>query len=68
VFPVRYELNFEILVLFRKKWPPLWSSGQFLVTDPEARVRFQALPDFLRSSGSGTSPLSLLSTTEELRE
>jgi hypothetical protein len=35
--------------------PPLWSSGQeFLATDPEARVRFPALPDFLRSSGSRT--------------
>jgi hypothetical protein len=34
---------------------PLWSSGQIsLATDPEARVRFPALPDFLRSSGSGT--------------
>jgi hypothetical protein len=29
-----------------------WS--KFLVTDPEVRVRFPALPDFLRSSGSGT--------------
>jgi hypothetical protein len=26
----------------------------FLATDPETRVRFPALPDFLRSSGSGT--------------
>jgi hypothetical protein len=36
--------------------PPLWSSGQeFLAKDPEVRVRFSALPDFLRSSGgSGT--------------
>jgi hypothetical protein len=25
-----------------------------LATDPEVRVRFQALPDFLRSSVSGT--------------
>jgi hypothetical protein len=32
----------------------------------EVRVRFPALPDFLRSSGSGTGPLSLVSTTEEL--
>jgi hypothetical protein len=29
-----------------------WS--EFLAIDPEARVRFRALPDFLRSSGSGT--------------
>jgi hypothetical protein len=26
----------------------------FLATDPEVRVRFPALPDFLRSYGSGT--------------
>jgi hypothetical protein len=29
-----------------------WS--EFLATDPEVRVRFPALPDFLRSSGPGT--------------
>jgi hypothetical protein len=36
-------------------WPPLWSSGQssWLLTQ-KSRVRFPALPDFLRSSGSGT--------------
>jgi hypothetical protein len=35
--------------------PPLWSSGQeFLAADPVVHVRFPALPDFLRSSGSGT--------------
>jgi hypothetical protein len=28
---------------------PLWSSGQFLATDPEVHVRFPVLPDFLRS-------------------
>jgi hypothetical protein len=27
---------------------------EFLATDPEVRVLFPALPDFLRSSGSGT--------------
>jgi hypothetical protein len=33
----------------------LWSSGQeFLATDPEVRVRFPALPDFLRNSGFRT--------------
>jgi hypothetical protein len=31
-----------------EQWPPLWSSGQ------RSRVRFPALPNFLRSSGSGT--------------
>jgi hypothetical protein len=29
-----------------------WS--EFLATDPEAGIRFPALLDFLRSSGSGT--------------
>jgi hypothetical protein len=29
-----------------------WS--EFLLTDPELRVQFPALSDFLRSSGSGT--------------
>jgi hypothetical protein len=33
----------------------LWSSSQeFLATAPEVRIRFPALPDSLRSSGSGT--------------
>jgi hypothetical protein len=27
---------------------------EFLATDPEVRVRFPALPDFLRSGGPGT--------------
>jgi hypothetical protein len=32
------------------------------------RVRFSAIPDFLRSSGSGKGSLSLVSTIEELLE
>jgi hypothetical protein len=37
------------------KWPPLWSSGQnFWLQIQRYRVRFPALPDFLRSRGSGT--------------
>jgi hypothetical protein len=36
---------------------PLWYSGlEFLPTDPEIRVRFSALPDFLRSSESRKGP------------
>jgi hypothetical protein len=48
----------------------LWS--EFLATDPEARVRFPALPDFLKKKekekvvGLERGPLSLVSTTEEL--
>jgi hypothetical protein len=33
--------------------PPLWSSGQFLDTYPEDRVRFPALPE-KKSGESGT--------------
>jgi hypothetical protein len=38
-----------------------WS--EFLATDPEERVRFPALPDFLERG-----PLSLMSTNEDLLE
>jgi hypothetical protein len=41
-----------------------WSD--FLATDPEVRVRFPELPDFLRSLERG--PFILMSTTEELLE
>jgi hypothetical protein len=34
--------------------PPLWSSGQFLAADPKVQVWFPVLPDFLKSSGSGS--------------
>jgi hypothetical protein len=37
-----------------------------MATVPVARVRFPALPDFLRISGSERGPLSLVSTIEEL--
>jgi hypothetical protein len=44
-------------VLFQNPLPSWTASvvkwSEFLTTDPEVRVRFQALPDFLRSSGSG---------------
>jgi hypothetical protein len=41
-----------------------WSD--FLATNPEFRVRFPALRNFLRSSGSGTGSTQTLSTSEEL--
>jgi hypothetical protein len=37
----------------------------FLATDPEARVRFPALPE-KKAMGLERGPLSLVSTTEEL--
>jgi hypothetical protein len=53
VFPVKYELN--LYMLCRRKVDRL--CGLVVrVLGPEARVRFPALPDFLRSSGSGTGP------------
>jgi hypothetical protein len=38
----------------------------FLATDPEARVRFPALPEKKTVVGLERGPLSLVSTTEEL--
>jgi hypothetical protein len=36
-------------------WPSLWSSGQSSwLQIQRSRVRFPALPDFLRNGGSGT--------------
>jgi hypothetical protein len=47
--------------------PPVWSSCQeFLATDPEVRVRFPALLDFLSIVGLERGPLSLVNTIEEL--
>jgi hypothetical protein len=47
--------------------PPLWSSGlSSWLQIQRSHVRFQELPDFLRSSGSGMGSLSLESTIEEL--
>jgi hypothetical protein len=47
--------------------PPLRSSGRtFWLQIKRSWVWFPALPYFLRSGGSGTGPLSLLSTIEEL--
>jgi hypothetical protein len=41
--------------------PPLWSSGQrSWLQIQRSRIRFPALPDFLRSSGSGTGSTQLL--------
>jgi hypothetical protein len=55
IYCVSCEVRTEFVYVIKKKvdrlcgqWP------EFLATDPEVRVRFLALPDFLRSSGSGT--------------
>jgi hypothetical protein len=50
------------------EWPPLWSTGLLVywLQIQRSRVRFPALPDFLRSSGFGTGSTQPLSTTEVL--
>ena len=46
------EDNIKVYLIERT---PLWSSGQsFWLQIQRSRVRFQALPDFLSSSGSAT--------------
>jgi hypothetical protein len=45
-------VSWLLLLLLLATSVVLWSG--FLDTYPEAQVRFPALPDFLRSSGSGT--------------
>jgi hypothetical protein len=52
-----------------KDGPPLWSSGQsFWLQIQRTRIRFPALPDFLRSKGLERGPLSLVRIIEELPE
>jgi hypothetical protein len=47
--------TFNFLVRVSQIWPPLWSNGQSSwLQILRSQVRFPALPDFLRSSGSGT--------------
>jgi hypothetical protein len=36
---------FNFCTVLQRGGPPLWSSGQFMATDPEALVRFPALPE-----------------------
>jgi hypothetical protein len=61
-YPRLYSFSYDvhsivgvIVFLFVVIWPRLWSSGHssWLLTQ-RSRVRFQALPHFLSSSGSGT--------------
>jgi hypothetical protein len=42
------------------------TKSEFLATDPEVRVRFPALPDFLRNSGSGTGSTQPREYSEEI--
>jgi hypothetical protein len=54
-FRFRNVLYFNILNISQIMKPPLWSSDRsFWLQIQRSWVRFPALPDFLRSSGSGT--------------
>jgi hypothetical protein len=45
-------------ILVYTVWPPLWSSGKSSwLLNQRSRVRFQALPNFLDSTGSGTGSI-----------
>jgi hypothetical protein len=63
-------LGYQVISYFI--WNPrlsLWSSGQsFWLQIQRSRVRFPAVPDFLRSSGLERGLLSLVRTTEEILE
>jgi hypothetical protein len=48
IYPLLHAPSWCSAQLVKRRW------SEFLATDPEVRVRFPALPDFLRSSGSGT--------------
>jgi hypothetical protein len=64
VFPVRYELN---LCYVEESRPPLRSSDKSSrLHIQRSRVRFPALPDFLRSSGSGTRSTQRLRIENEI--
>jgi hypothetical protein len=47
------QFQTEATQYFSTTFSELWWS-EFLATEPEVRVRFSVLPDFLRSSGYGT--------------
>jgi hypothetical protein len=55
-----FKITYNCVCKIKENWrpylrPPLWSSGQSSwLQIQRTRVRYPALPDFLRSSGSGT--------------
>jgi hypothetical protein len=52
--PLKHRGNFIYFQLYHEITLSTHCISEFLATDPKVRVRFLALPDFLRSSGSGT--------------
>jgi hypothetical protein len=47
-------IEFINVAVFYEQRSSVFYWSEFLASDPEVRVLFPALPDFLRSSGSGT--------------
>jgi hypothetical protein len=64
VFPVRYELNLYICYVEESR-PPLWSSGQSSWLQIRG-LGFDSRHYQKKLVGLERSPLSLVSTTEEL--
>jgi hypothetical protein len=52
MYCVSCEVRTEFMCYVEESIPPLWSGGQ--TSWLQVRVRFPALPHFLRSNGSGT--------------
>jgi hypothetical protein len=48
------EIRYVCVCVYHLQAASVVKWSEFLATDPEVRVRFPALPDFLRSSWSGT--------------
>jgi hypothetical protein len=56
-------------MLFRKKWPPLWSSGQsFLLKIQRSGFGSRRYHNFRKVVGLERGPLSLMNTIQELLE
>jgi hypothetical protein len=52
-FSLVFSVSIAFVSLFKRTSVVYWSD--FLAADPEVRVRFPVLPEFLRSNGSGTA-------------
>jgi hypothetical protein len=54
IYLIKHKDNFTSIYVPNR--PPLSSSGEFLATNPEVRIRFPACPDFLSSwCGTGST-------------
>jgi hypothetical protein len=66
IFFTYFIPRWQTVVIARARYILFLLLFLFLATDPEARVRFPALPGEKKVVGLERGPLSLKSTTEEL--